>query len=159
MQLCSLETKPHLARCFGDYLSDTLRESSPQDQSEFGKSARHLHLWPGPTRAEKSQINESVLTTFLDKDLLTVSRNNTHVYSLLIRFVMQLIVSRTYAFLDSQTLSERLARDALFKISENEFLLHMTSEGSEDDRLILFDGRSALLWINQEEADYGLNWQ
>ena len=72
---------------------------------------------------------------------------------------MQLIVSRTYAFLDSQTLSERLARDALFKISENEFLLHMTPEGSEDDRLLLFDGRSALLWINQEEADYGLNWQ
>ena len=72
---------------------------------------------------------------------------------------MQLIVSRTYAFLDSQTLSERLASDALFKISENEFMLHMTSEGSEDDRLLWFDGRSALLWINQEEADYGLNWQ
>jgi hypothetical protein len=47
----------------------------------------------------------------------------------------------------------------LFKISGNEFLLHMTSDGSEDDRLLWFDCRSALLWVNQEESDYGMNWE
>ena len=41
---------------------------------------------------------------------------------------MQLLASRAYPFLDSQTLLERQARDTLFRIAENEFLLHMTSE-------------------------------
>jgi hypothetical protein len=43
-------------------------------------------------------------------------------------------------------------------VAENEFLLHMTSEGSvEEDRLAWFDGRAALLWIDQEKGDYGMD--
>lgn len=72
---------------------------------------------------------------------------------------MQLIASRTYCFLDSQSLVEGLARDTLFRISEDEFLLHMTTEGCEDERLLWFDSRSALLWVNQQENDYGMDWE
>jgi hypothetical protein len=72
---------------------------------------------------------------------------------------MHLIDSRTYPFLDAQTLADRQARDSLFRISESEFLLHMTSEGySEEDRLVWLDGRAALLWINQTTDEYGTNW-
>jgi hypothetical protein len=71
---------------------------------------------------------------------------------------MQLINSRTYPFLDGQTLVERMARDSLFRISENEFLLYMTSaDGAEEDRLVWLDGRAALLWINQTADEYGMN--
>lgn len=45
-------------------------------------------------------------------------------------FVMQVIASRKYTFLDSQTLSEELARDTLIKVGENDFALHMASEAS-----------------------------
>lgn len=72
---------------------------------------------------------------------------------------MQFICSRTYPFLDSQTLVERQARDTLSKIGENEFLLHMTSDdGVEEERLVWFDCRSALLWISQEAEEYGFDW-
>jgi hypothetical protein len=73
---------------------------------------------------------------------------------------MQLIDSRTYSFLIAQTLAERQARDSLFRISENEFLLHMTSEDDiEEDRLVWLDSRAALLWINQTNDEYGMNWE
>jgi hypothetical protein len=73
---------------------------------------------------------------------------------------MQLLASRAYPFLDSQTLLERQARDTLFRIAENEFLLHMTSEGGvEEVPLAWFDCRAALLWINQEKGDYGMDWE
>lgn len=73
---------------------------------------------------------------------------------------MQLISSRTYPFLDSQTLVERQARDTLLRIGENEFLLHMTSDdGVEEERLVWFDGRSALFWISQGAEEYGVDWE
>ena len=49
------ETKSNSAQFFGDCVSGKLRETSPQDQSEFGKSARH----PDRQTAGKSQINEA----------------------------------------------------------------------------------------------------
>ena len=73
---------------------------------------------------------------------------------------MQLICSRTYPFLDRQTLVERQARDTLLRVGENEFLLHMMSDdGGEEERLIRFDGRTALLWISQEAEEYGSDWE
>jgi len=73
---------------------------------------------------------------------------------------MQLIASRTYPFLDTQTLEERQARDTLLRIGENEFLLHMTSNDvGQDERLIRFDSRAALVWINQEVDEYGVDWE
>ena len=73
---------------------------------------------------------------------------------------MQLIESRIYPFLCAQTLAERQARDSLFRIGENEFLLHMTSAAdTEEDRLVWLDSRAALLWINQTTDEYGTNWE
>ena len=72
---------------------------------------------------------------------------------------MQLISSRTYPFLDTKTLVERQARDTLLRINENEFLLHMTSDDCvEEERLVWFDCRAALVWINQKEREYGIDW-
>ena len=76
------------------------------------------------------------------------------------RFVMQLICSRTYPFLDTQTLEERQARDTLLRIGENEFLLHMTSDDVvQGERLVRFDSRAALVWINQQVDEYGVDWE
>jgi hypothetical protein len=73
---------------------------------------------------------------------------------------MQVIFSRTYPFLDTETLSERYACDTLFRIDENEFLLYMTSGAElEDERLVWLDGRAALLWVNQDPEDYGIDWR
>ena len=73
---------------------------------------------------------------------------------------MQLIFSRTYPFLDIKTLVERQARDTLLRIGENEFILHMTSDGgAEEERLVWFDCRAALLWISQDTDEYGSDWE
>jgi hypothetical protein len=73
---------------------------------------------------------------------------------------MHLIFTRKYPFIDTLTLVEREARDSLFRIDGDEFLLHMTSECElGEDRLIWFDARSALLWLNQEPDEYGSHWQ
>jgi hypothetical protein len=72
---------------------------------------------------------------------------------------MHLVATRKYPFLAAQTLTERQARDSLFRVGGNEFLLHMTSgEGFEEERLIRLDSRAALLWISQAADDYGMNW-
>jgi len=72
---------------------------------------------------------------------------------------MQLVATRKYPFLATQALTEGEARDSLFRIGDNKFLLHMTSgEDLGEDRLIWLDSRAALLWINQAVDDYGMNW-
>ena len=72
---------------------------------------------------------------------------------------MQLIASRSYPFLDAQTLAERSAQDTLVRVGECEFLLHMTADDGVEERLIRFDCRAALVWISQEEHEYGINWE
>ena len=73
---------------------------------------------------------------------------------------MQLIASRTYACLDTQTLVEIEARGSLLRVGENEFLLHMMSDGgATEDRLLWLDCRAALLWINQEPEEFGVDWE
>jgi hypothetical protein len=67
---------------------------------------------------------------------------------------MMLVATRRYSFLDAQTLTERKARDTLFRYGENSFLLHMTPGEGGDDQLIWLDSRAALLWINQSAEDY-----
>jgi hypothetical protein len=98
-------------------------------------------------------------TSYLQGFLSFRLNNRTSDY-LTARFVMQLISSRTYPFLDGQTLGERQARDTLLRIGENEFLLHMMSEdGVGEERLVWLDCRSALLWISQEAEEYGIDWE
>jgi hypothetical protein len=68
---------------------------------------------------------------------------------------MKLVATHEYPYLDVQTLSDRRARDTLFRCGENSFLLHMTPGDGEEHQLLWLDSRSALLWINQSAEEYG----
>jgi hypothetical protein len=74
---------------------------------------------------------------------------------------MELVVSRTYPFIDSESLAEHCARDTLFRIEDGTFLLHLSSSNKpvDDDRLVWIDGRTALIWINEVPEDFGWEWQ
>jgi hypothetical protein len=69
---------------------------------------------------------------------------------------MQLIASRTFPFLDADSLQEFNAREALFRGQSGEFLLYLSAGNDTVDaaeRVVRLDSRQALVWIN-EEADY-----
>jgi hypothetical protein len=74
---------------------------------------------------------------------------------------MELLVSRTYPFIDSQSLAEHQARDSLFRTPDGAFLLHLSSSDRtvDDDRLIWIDCRAALIWINATPEEFGTEWQ
>ena len=74
---------------------------------------------------------------------------------------MDLLVSRTYLFIDSQSLVENQARDTLFRMPDGAFLLHLSSSDrpADDDRLIWIDCRAALIWINTATEELGLEWE
>jgi hypothetical protein len=74
---------------------------------------------------------------------------------------MDLLISRTYPFIDSQSLVEHQARDSLFRFPDGAFLLHLSSSGRplENDRLVWIDCRTALIWINAAPEDFGSEWQ
>lgn len=70
---------------------------------------------------------------------------------------LQYLASRTYPFLDPDSLEECAARDTLFRFGENEFLLHMSA--AEDDRIVWLDARAALTWLNAPPEEFGLEWE
>jgi hypothetical protein len=74
---------------------------------------------------------------------------------------VELLVSRTYPFIDSQSLAEHQARDTLFRIKDGTFLLHLSSSNRplEEDRLVWIDCRAALIWINAPTEELGLEWE
>jgi hypothetical protein len=74
---------------------------------------------------------------------------------------MELVVSRTYPFIDSRSLAEHSARDTLFRTGDGTFLLHLSSSNRpvEDERLVWIDCRTALIWINAVPEDFGLEWR
>ena len=78
----------------------------------------------------------------------------------LMRFAMELLISRTYPFIDAQSLVEHQARDSLFRMADGKFLLHLSSSGGppNDERLIWIDCRAALLWINAAPEEFGTEW-
>jgi hypothetical protein len=73
---------------------------------------------------------------------------------------MELLVSRTYPFIESESLVEHLARDSLFRMADGTFLLHLSTRDmpADDDRIIRLDCRTALLWINAPPEEFGLEW-
>jgi hypothetical protein len=71
---------------------------------------------------------------------------------------MQLLASRSYQFLDADSLEERSAQDRLFRCSDGDFVLYMTA-AEEEDRVVRLDTRAALAWINAPPEDFGLEWQ
>ena len=73
---------------------------------------------------------------------------------------MKLLISRTYPFIDSESLVEHQARDSLFRTAGESFLLHLSSSHKPAaDRLIWFDCRAALVWINAVPDEFGTEWQ
>jgi hypothetical protein len=70
---------------------------------------------------------------------------------------ISIVASRNYPFIDSMSLQEGYARDVLLRFKQNMFLLYMTSSSSEE-RLLWFDVRSALNWLNASPDDFGLEW-
>ena len=73
---------------------------------------------------------------------------------------MQLMVSRRYPAIHVDTLTECLAREALFRADDGSFLLYMTSEGRRDceERLLVLDCRDALIWLNEPTYVPGSYW-
>jgi hypothetical protein len=74
---------------------------------------------------------------------------------------MELIISRTYPFIDAQSLVEHHACDSLFRTADGAFLLHMSSSDSptNDARLLWIDCRAALIWNNAAAEEFGMEWQ
>ena len=74
---------------------------------------------------------------------------------------MDLLVSRVYPFIDSESLVEYRARDTLFRTLDGRFLLQLSSlvESGAADRLLLIDCRAALVWINEGPDEFGREWE
>ncbi len=64
---------------------------------------------------------------------------------------MQMISSRTIAFLDDQTLAPGEAREALFRDEHCGFILYLSdtlAPPESKDRIVRLDAREALIWLN-----------
>ena len=73
---------------------------------------------------------------------------------------MQLLASRMYPFIDSESLEEHQARDTLFRTSAGAFVLHLSSHRPNvGDRLVWLSCRDALIWINGSPEDFGAEWE
>jgi hypothetical protein len=77
-----------------------------------------------------------------------------------IRIAMQLVASHRYPAIDSQTLTEYFARDALFRIADGSYCLYMESRGrvESEERIIFLGCRDALLWLNETADIVGSYW-
>jgi hypothetical protein len=73
---------------------------------------------------------------------------------------MQLMVSRSYPVIDVQTLTEYVARDALFRTADGSYFLYMVSGGrvEGEERILFMDCRDALLWLNEAPDALGSYW-
>jgi hypothetical protein len=69
---------------------------------------------------------------------------------------MQMISSRTIAFLDDQTLAPGEAREALFRHEHYGFILYFSdglAPSETNERIIRLDMREALIWLNQSSQN------
>jgi hypothetical protein len=73
---------------------------------------------------------------------------------------MQLMVSRSYPVIDGQTLTEYVARYALFRTAHGSYFLYMASAGQLErkERILFMDCRDALLWLNEAPYALGSYW-
>ena len=74
---------------------------------------------------------------------------------------MRLLVSRAVPFIDSQSLEQRTAREALFRNRDGDYVLFISKRvGSREveERLICLDARDALIWINEAPESSGSFW-
>jgi len=69
---------------------------------------------------------------------------------------MQMISSRTIAFLDEQTPAPGEAREALFRHEPYGFILYLSdglAPSETNERIIRLDMREALIWLNQSSQN------
>jgi hypothetical protein len=71
---------------------------------------------------------------------------------------MQLLASREYPVIDYQTLSEFVGHERLFRGADGSFLLHMTEDKSDAERLVWFETRDAINWLHETPDQYGNFW-
>ena len=73
---------------------------------------------------------------------------------------MELMVSCNYPVIDAETLTEYVARDALFRAADGCYFLYMASRGRPEgeERILFFDSRDALLWLNEPRDALGSYW-
>ena len=73
---------------------------------------------------------------------------------------MKLVSSRTIPFIDSQSLTPRQAREALFRAAGDRFVLYLSDGKSSlnEERVILLDLREALIWLNEPVEQHGSFW-
>jgi hypothetical protein len=74
---------------------------------------------------------------------------------------MHLLVSREYPVIDSQTMTEFIGHERLFRAANGAFLLHMSSEGMPcvEERIIRLIARDAISWLNEEPDQFGSFWE
>ena len=74
---------------------------------------------------------------------------------------MRLLASRIVPFIDSQSLEQRTAREALFRNGEGDYVLYLSNGAGfaeAEERLICLEARDALIWINEEPDASGSFW-
>jgi hypothetical protein len=73
---------------------------------------------------------------------------------------MQMLARREYPVIDCQTMVEFVGHERLFRSSEGEFLLHMSSEGKlqAEERISWLTARDAMFWLNEASDEFGSFW-
>ena len=70
-----------------------------------------------------------------------------------------MICSRTIPFIDTDSLATGEAREILFRDNDNRLILYLTGGmSSKEERILLLDMRSALIWLNEESQDEASFW-
>jgi hypothetical protein len=72
---------------------------------------------------------------------------------------LHLLASRDYPVIDYQTMAEYVGHERLFRAANGAFLLHMSSEGTAEERIFRLIARDALSWLNQEPDQFGSYWE
>ena len=74
---------------------------------------------------------------------------------------MELVSSRTVSFIDSRSLLPGRAREALFRASDDRFVLYLADgdpSSAREERIIFLELREALIWLNEPPEQSGSFW-
>jgi hypothetical protein len=74
---------------------------------------------------------------------------------------LQLISSRIIPFIDTQSLSESQAREALLHDNRRGFILYLSSgepRSAKEERVLFLEPREALIWLNEPPEERGSFW-
>jgi hypothetical protein len=74
---------------------------------------------------------------------------------------VQLISSRTIPFIDTRSLSESRAKEALLHDKRKGFILYLSSGETAptgEERVLFLEVREALIWLNEPAEEQGSFW-